>query len=213
MGSYLVIFTIEEDRPLKVPLLIIGGFLVLMWLMSVGFKIRLNLGLRNLRKFEIKEWTPLAQARGFEVDAKGKNVVMRGTVAGRPFELDSGNFFGYGMDAENALRFRVDDAEANITVMGSSPGNTFGDLLPPVGDEEFDKLHRWRANAAGARWTERFGPEARRLLVDFPELDVDQMKGEVRIRMPYRIDLAHLDAACRLVEIAWGPTSDATSRA
>ena len=212
MGLHFVILAIEGDRPLKVPLLVLGAFLVLYGLMSVGYKIWLNRGQRRFRKRLLENWTPLAQARGFEIDASGEQVVMRGTVASRPFVLDPLNWYGYGMDTENALRFQVEDVEASFSITGWDAGWPTGNRQPPVGDDEFDKRYQIRADDAGLRWIARFGPNERRLLFDF-ELAVDQMKGNVRIRMPYRIDAAHMDAACRLVESVWGSPPSATSAA
>ncbi|MFN0008589.1 MAG: hypothetical protein ACKVXR_11860 [Planctomycetota bacterium] len=202
---FYVILATEADRPLTIPLLVLGAGLALIGLAWVVHGIWMRVYHRKARKLQIEEWTALAQARGFEVDAHGVELVMRGTVASRPFELDSLNFFHYGMDSENALRFRVEDADATFAISGWDDHWTFGDRQPPVGDEAFDKRYRVRANGPGLRRIARFGPKERQLLVEFSEFDVDQMEGQVRIRMPYRIDLAHLDAACRLVESVWGP--------
>lgn len=213
MGPYLAILASEGDRPLKVPLLLLGAGLVLIGLAWVVFEIRERAVLRKARQRQLEEWTALARVRGFVVEARGDELVMQGTVASRPFELDSLNFFAYGMDTENALRFRVEDLDATLSITGFEAGYPMGDLQPPVGDEDFDKRYRVRTNAPGLRWIARFGPKERQLLLEFSEFDVDLMGGEVRIRMPYRLDLAHLDAACRLVESVWGPPPNTTSAA
>lgn len=200
-----VILANEVDRELQSSLLVLGGGLALIGLAWVVSSLGQRVLWRKARKRRLQEWTALAQARGFELDARGDELVMRGTIASRPFELDSLNFFHYGMDAENALRFRVEDADETFAISGWDDLELFGDRQPLVGDEAFDRRYRMRANGPGLRRIARFSARERQLLVEFHEFDVDQGKGEVRIRMPYRLDLAHLDAAGRLVESVWGP--------
>jgi len=186
-----------------VALLFAAACLALIELAWAVHRIRFRALARKDRRRRIAEWTDMARSRGFEVEAREDDVVIRGTVASRPFVLDSMNFFAYGMDTENALRFHVEDEDAIFSITGWDVGYPHGLQQPPVGDEAFDARHKVRANTPGLRWIARLGPDERKLLVDFPELDVLQGGGEVRIRLPYRIDLAHLDAACRLVESFW----------
>ena len=213
MGPYFVTLASETDRPLRIPLLILGATLVLAWLASVAHKAWTNSQVRKGRKSQLEEWKEFARARGFDLDTRGKKLALRGTIAGRPFELDEGNFFTYGVDYENALRFRVEDVEGIFSINAWITEHPKSDPLPAVGDKDFNKRFRVDADEAGMRWIARFGPEELRLLVEFPDFIVCGGPGEVVIRMPYRLDLAHMDAARRLVESIWGPAPNATSRA
>jgi hypothetical protein len=172
-----------------------------------GSRVRNRALRRKWRREQVADWTALAQPRGFEVDDSGDKVVMRGKVASRPFELDGFNCITYGMDAETGIRFEVEDQEATFAVTTWDAQSWRGGRQPPCGDEAFDARHQVRANDRGLRHVARLGPEERKLFVDFPELDVLQSHGSALIRLPYRLDGPHLDAACSLIERLWGPAS------
>ena len=171
----------------------------------IAFGLWRYIALRKARLRQIEEWTALAQPRGFEVDARGEEVALRGTVASRSFVVDGMNFFGYGMDTENAMHFDVEDPEARFSISGLKDNLFYGLEQPPTGDEAFDARRHVRANTEGLRYLARLGPDERRLLVDFPELEVFQGKGKALIRLPYTLDAAYLDAVCRFVTQFWGP--------
>lgn len=230
MGPLLVILASEGDRRLRIPLLFVAALVVLYWVWHVVYRTWGRLDLRKAESRQLEEWTAVARARGFVVEmggeewtaqarargydmvTPGSSPVMRGTIAGRPFELDGYNFFAYGMDAENALRFRVEDVGAALSIRGGIVGPV-DDLQPATGDEEFDKHYHVRANPEGLKRFARFGPMERRLFLESREYWIDQGDGEVRIRMPYKIDLEHLDSVSRLIESVWGPPSKAKSEA
>jgi hypothetical protein len=187
-------------------LVLVGGVLLaVLGVWAIVHKIRFQYLVRADRRRTLEAWTEMARARGFEVVTRDGRPVMRGTVASRSFEIDYPNFFTYGMDAETALHFRVEDEEASFSIAGWE----FVD--PPrhlarhfVGVERFDAHHGMRTNEAGKRWVARFGPKERQLLLDHNGLDVLQRSGEVSIRLPYTITPSDLDAACQLVASVWG---------
>lgn len=232
MSPLFAMLAQADHRPLKSFVLVLGA-LIALWGLLVGVqRIWAHLAHRRGRRLQFEAWAAIARARGFVVErggepwaarardrgfelrGSGNEPVMRGMVADRPFELDSFNFFGYGVDAENAFRFRVEDLDASLSIRGDDGGHGFGELQPGIGDEEFDKHFRVRANPSGLRGLTRMGPKERRLLVDHHrEFIVDQHRGEVRIRLPYRIEPAHLDAALLLAEGVWGSPPSATREA
>jgi len=166
---------------------------------------------RESRRRQIEEWTALARSRGFETELREGGVVIRGTVASRPFVIDGGNFFTYGMDSENVLHFRSEDEKADFVIHDWQPtwldGSPHHLRQPPVGDAAFDARYHVRANAEGLRYVARLGPDERRILLRTSEFCLFQSGGEARIRLPYRLDAAHLDDALELVTRLWGPLS------
>lgn len=150
-----------------------------------------------------ERWDQLARERGFEVELGERGLVMRGTVAERPFVIDEGNFLGYGLDAEVCMHVEVGDDEAAFCASTWYSNGTPGE---PVLEGEL----KVSANDAGRRVLERLGPEGRRLLLERDELAVLQARESGLVRLPYTLDGEHLDAACRIVELLWG--MDATRK-
>jgi hypothetical protein len=189
---------------LSVPALLAGGAVLVIGGVAMGvLRMRQRAAIRRYRERRIEEWTAIAMARGFEIVPRGDDVMIRGTVASRPFELTHGNFLGYGMDVENAMNLRVEDTDAKLEVSGN-PLWPAGEKQPPSGDEAFDARFRVRANEEGALILARLGPDERRILVEHPELMLAQHRDRAWIRLPYRLDLASVDAACRLATAVWG---------
>jgi hypothetical protein len=186
------------------PVLLAGSVLLALWAASIVRRAFARASARRYREERNREWIAIAQARGFEIVPRGDDVVIKGTVASRPFELTGDNFLGYGMDAENAMNLRVEDTDAKLEVSGN-PRWPSGEKQPPSGNEAFDAQFRVRANEAGARILARLGPDERRILVEHPELMLAQHRDRAWIRLPYRLDLPSVDAACRLATAVWGP--------
>jgi len=186
-------------------LVLVGAVLLaVLGVWAIVYQFRFRRIVREERRQELEAWTEMARTRGFELEKRGDELVIRGTVAGRSFEIGGGHFFTYGMDSEIALHFQVENEGVLFAVTRWNAGLNLGLLQPRVGDEAFDALLQVRANDPGLRWITRIGPNERRLLVDHPDLSLVHWGENVWIRLPYRIQPADLDAACQLVARVWG---------
>ena len=182
---------------------ILAAFIAVLGIATIVGKFWLQRQIRKGLALQLESWTAMARERGFEVATRDDEVVMRGTVASRSFEIDSGHFYGYGADYETALHFPVEDEAASFAIRSWDAGLAYGLKQGPTGDEVFDARYQMRANDAGVPWLARFGPTERRLIAEH-DLLVDQAKGEVRILVDYRMPASQLDAVCRLVANVWG---------
>lgn len=184
-----------------------GAIIALVGGGRIAFGLWRYASLRKYRHRRIEDWTALARASGFELDTSAEEVALRGTVASRSVVVDGGNFFGYGVDWENAMHFPFEDEEARFAISTWGFGLSDGLRHPPVGDAAFDARYHVHANEAGLPYVARLGPDERRILLRTSELCLFQSRGRALIRLPYRLDGAHLDDACELVTRIWGPLS------
>ena len=182
-----------------------AALLAVLGVWAIVHRIQFQRAVRRIRRERFEEWTEMARARGFEIVTRGDDFVMRGTVAGRSFEVDGPHFFTYGMDVEYALHFRVEDDTASFSIASWEWVDPPRHLARHFADvTRFDAHHGMRTNEAGKRWVARFGQRERQLLLDHDDLDVLQRSGEVWIRLPYVITPSVLDAACQLVASVLG---------
>ena len=156
---------------------------------------------------QVQEWSAIAESLGSRARIEGDSVVIRGVIAARPFELHSRNCITYGMDAENGIQVPIEDEEASLAIAWLSfdgAGHGYGRSQAPTGDAEFDGLFRVWANPRGSEHLARLGPSERRLLLDNrSELYVFLRKGQALVRLPYKLERSHVEAAIRLLAALW----------
>jgi hypothetical protein len=167
------------------------------------------------RRRQLAAWSALAAELGYHAGIDADRVVIRGSAASRPFEVDYRNGLGYGLDAMLGLRVALPDNRVRLLISADARNLEFPTGLAAerdvsrltTGHAQFDAVFAVSGNAAGRAVLERAGESARAVLLEHPELSVfwrgtapwiDLGSGELeaaRLRAAHRLMGALLVAA------------------